>query len=172
LYRFAEDLVERRLQEYRRAPASQGGSGELPSAADFTFDQPFSGSGWHIRERQADGWYCWMDREATLHLSLEGGGDHTLHCHVAHVASAEAWQGLEVCVNDQPVELSARVACPPTSVVARVPAELLAVVPGRVRLGFRVPQTVCPWERDPANPDRRRLGVALSRVQLLPCAAA
>jgi hypothetical protein len=171
LYRFAEQLVERRLRRLRSSPARLPGRDDLPSAADFTFDQPIRGSGWHIRERGADAWYCWTNREASLHLSLSGTGDHVLRCQVAHAACEEAWRGLEVSVNGNRLEVKAPAASPPCVLEARVPAGLLGRLPGRVRFGFRVPQTVCPWERDPTNPDRRQLGVAVSRLQMQPCHA-
>jgi 4-hydroxybenzoate polyprenyltransferase len=169
LYRLAEQLFEERRQTAARSPAAAVPEASLSSAADFTFDQPIRGSGWHIRERGADGWYCWTDQEASLHLRLSGTGDHNLHLQVEHAACVEAWLGLSVSINGCPVELTARQGAPPGPVAARVPAHLLSNSPGRVLLTLRVPRTVRPLDGDPGNPDSRRLGVALSRVQLTPC---
>jgi 4-hydroxybenzoate polyprenyltransferase len=172
LYRFAEELVEARLHADVPSAARGALPDSLPDAADFTFDQPIRGSGWHVREADAAGWYCWTGQHALLRLALASSGDHTLRLQVDHAACPEAWRGLEVCVNGRPVKLASRGASPPASVVAEVPALLLADSTGRVEIGLRVPQTVCPAERDPDNPDSRRLGIALSRLQLVPRRAA
>jgi hypothetical protein len=173
LYRVAEQLVDQRWEARATAEAAPGPPDDsLLSAADFTFDQPIHGCGWHVRERGERGWYCWTDQEAVLHLGLKTTGDHTLECAVDHAACLEAWQGLEITVNGSPVGLTSKPDGPPGIVVARVPEPLLGDPPGPVRVGLRVPRTVCPNSNDPSNPDARRLGVAVSRVRLRPSGGA
>jgi hypothetical protein len=141
----------------------------LPPAADFTFDLPIRGTGWHVREAGARGWYCWMGEQAALKLALTSGGDHRLRLNVEYAAGPEAWRGLEVRVNGHPVTLTREQPVPPSAVVAEVPGRLLSVSPEIVEIDLRVPRTVCPSDADRDNPDSRQLGLALSRVRLQPC---
>ena len=112
--------------------------------------------------------YCWSDREAVLTLKMASADDHELQCEVRYAASAEAWNDLAVSVNGHPVALSSQSGAPPGQIVAPIPGQWLGQSPGQVQLGFRVAHTVRPSDRDPQNPDTRRLGIALSRVRLVP----
>lgn len=166
LYRFAEELLEQRRPV--EPAASKFKLEPLPSAREFRFDQPIRGAGWYMRERGSDGWFCWMGIQAELHLKLVTRGPHFLSLQVEHAASSLAWKGLEVKINDEPVSLIRQSRKTPATVSANVPAHLLDRSPGHVRVGLKVPQTVCPCEADSCNPDSRNLGIALSRLQLQP----
>ena len=165
LYRHAERLIEQRRATARPEPLA---ALARPDAADFGFDQPIDGRGWHVREPGSGGWFCWMDQEARLNLDLRSSGDHRLECMVEHAACAEAWAGLAVTVNGHPVELGEKPAAAPGRISARIPGDWLGPVPGPVSIGFRVGRTIRPSDHDPGNPDTRRLGIALSRVRLAP----
>jgi hypothetical protein len=168
LYRFAEQLWHERLPS-RHGTIDQVPRLEdrLPDATDFWFDQPIRGRGWHIREKAADHWYCWSDQLATLHLALDTAGSHVLRFWVDYAASREALHGLEVRVNGVPVGSVPTETGDRFLVETRVPAAAVSASAGRVCIEFRVPHTVRPSDRDPKNPDTRRLGIALSRLQLL-----
>jgi hypothetical protein len=167
LYSFAQELWQQRTRSLDGATErSPWLDDQLPDAADFAFDQPIRGQGWHIRER-ADHWYCWSDQVATLHLALDSTGPHILRFWVDHAASLEALHLLQVRVNGRLVSLMPTEAGCGFLVEARVPAEAFHHAPvGHVCVEFRVPQTVRPSDRDPTNPDTRRLGIALSRLQM------
>jgi hypothetical protein len=164
LYRHAERLIEERRPTVRPRALTPA---PLAAAADFGFDQPIHGTGWHVREAANGTWFCWTDREASLTLRLESAGDHRLECAVEHASCAEAWADLAVTVNGQPVTLSEKPAAPPGPIRAQIDGASLARSPGQVTIGFRVPKTIRPSDGDPGNPDTRRLGIALSRIRLI-----
>jgi hypothetical protein len=165
LYRYAEQLIE---QSGKIARPRNPFSVALPEAADYTFDQPIHGHGWHVRELRDGDWYCWTDRDAALTLKLASAGDHELHCDVKYAASGDAWADLAVSVNGHPVALTSKPDVPPGRITARIPGHWLGQSPGQVSIGFRVAHTVRPSDLDSNNPDTRRLGIALSRVRLVP----
>ena len=80
LYRYAEQLIE---EKGKAARPRMSFSRDLPEAADYTFDQPIHGHGWHVREFGEAEWYCWTDRDAALILKPASAGDHELHCDVS-----------------------------------------------------------------------------------------
>src|SRR3569623_1295339 len=101
LYSFAAHLWQQRMGSsppVEHAKPARVDS-PLPDATHFTFDQPIRGRGWHIRERGAEGWYCWSGPEADLHLALNATGPHVLRVWVDHAASEQALQGLTASVN-------------------------------------------------------------------------
>ncbi|HWE72431.1 MAG TPA: sulfotransferase family 2 domain-containing protein [Stellaceae bacterium] len=170
LYRCAHQLWWERRRALRNPVAHANCLRDrLPDAAEFTFDQPIRGRGWHIREQAGDGWYCWSDQEATLHLALTTSGPHLLRFWVEHAASSEALQCLEVQVNGTAVSFRAVQMGARVLMEARVSAEALCAPADHVCIAFRVLHTVRPSDRNPMNPDIRRLGIALSRLQLQPC---
>jgi hypothetical protein len=164
LYHRAQGLIEERRSTVRSRPLSPA---PLADASDFGFDQPIHGTGWHVREAAAGTSFCWTDREATLTLRLDATGDHRLECMVEHASCAEAWAELAVSVNGHPVTLDPTSAAPPGWISARVDGAWLAASPGQATIGFRVPRTIRPSDGNPANPDTRHLGVALSRIRLI-----
>jgi hypothetical protein len=167
LYSFAEQLWQERMRSARVAPAKPAhADSPLPDAANFTFDQPIRGRGWHIREHGAEGWYCWSGEEARLYLALNTTGPHVLRLWIDHAASEQALHGLEACVNGIPLSFVPAAAGRRWLVEALVPPE--AITAGRVCIEFHVPHTLRPSDGDPLNPDTRRLGVALSRLKLQP----
>jgi hypothetical protein len=163
LYRVADQLVECPRQAELSPALARA---ELPSAADFTFDQPIHGRGWHVREHGERGWFAWTDREAVLHLGLETVGDHILECTVEHASCWEAWQDLEISVNGNSLALLTKPDVPPGTIAVSVPAEVLCGSSGRMSVGLRVRRVVRPIEQDPSSPDARPLGVAVSRVRV------
>jgi hypothetical protein len=165
LYRYAGQLIEERGKIGRVQKLFPVG---LPAAADYTFDQPVSGYGWHVREFLDGQWFCWTDEDAALGLRLASVGEHELHCDVRYAASSDAWKDFAVTVNGHLAVLISKPEVPPGRITARIPGSWLAQSPGHVSIGFRSAHTVRPSDRDANNPDTRRLGIALSRIQLAP----
>lgn len=163
LYRYAGELIRDRRET---AASPNLVSVPLPDAADYTFDQPVPGHGWYIRESLDGEWFCWTDWDASITLKLSSAGEHELRCNVRYVASAEAWRDLAISVNGHPVAVASRPGVPPGWIAAPIPREWLHSP--EVNIGFRVAHTVRPSDRDPENPDTRRLGIALSRIQVVP----
>jgi hypothetical protein len=174
LYRLGEELLERRLREFstegrlsepRRRPGLSDG--------DFTFAQGGYGQGWYPRENYGNRWYAWSgpDREAWIEMAPHSGGDHLLRLRIVHALQPQILAGLEIRVNGEPVRLQVwrRTSVPANiEVEAAVPAGLLEEHSGRARISINVPEVVRPCDLDPANPDKRELGVAVDRIQLLP----
>ena len=163
LYGYGEELLEQRSKTGSPMPFPAA----LPEAANYTFDQPVLGYGWHVREFREPDWYCWTDSDAVLRLKVAAGGDHELQCEVKYAASADAWTDLAVSINGHPVTLTSKPQSPPGWIKARIPGQWLVSSSGEVLIGFRVAQTVRPSDLDSDNPDTRRLGVALSRIRLV-----
>jgi hypothetical protein len=163
LYRRACDLFEERL---RSAPTGPGLKPVPPADADFTFDHPVPGTGWHPRERGAEGWFCWSGPVATLHLRQAGRGAGRLRLRVVHALSTQAIDGLQVWVNGGAVPMRRRGAGLPADLEADIPAQLLREPDGRVELCFRPGATARACDVNPDSRDQRQLGVALSRVRI------
>lgn len=158
--------------ETARPPASGG----LPAAAEFTFDQPIHGRGWHGRERFDERWICWtgVERVATLNLRLETDGPHFFEGTLASYLEQDVLEGLEIELNGVPLDLERRV----TTEGVRLAGTIASIRregrersrPGVVQLCFRVPRLLRPCDVDPASSDDRRLGVAVSGIRLTPVA--
>lgn len=163
LYRYGEELFEQRRKTGSPIPFAVA----LPEAANYTFDQPVIGHGWHVREFREGDWYCWTDSDAVLALKAASGGDHELQCEVKYAASSEAWSDLKVSVNGHPVTLISRPQFPPGWIKARIPSQWLVSSSDGISIGFHVARTVRPSDLDSNSPDTRRLGIALSRIRLV-----
>ena len=166
LYRVAERL----FQAWRPDPRLL--SRPLPACPDFTFDQPIHGGGWHAREKDDRGWFCWTGPEAWLDLRPVSAGECVLEARVAHVMHPRALEGLEVRVNGREVAIHFRSEGNFPVVTAVVPAALVAVNPRRVRIAFSVREAVRVRDLVPDSPDARVLGVAFDRVRLTPATRA
>jgi hypothetical protein len=76
--------------------------------------------------------------------------------------------GLRLEVGGRPVAARVPAGGLPAVVEAAVPAAALGGAPGPVEVVLRPGRTARPCDLDPASGDRRTLGVAVSRVELLP----
>lgn len=170
LYQFAERLFFRRLQALQW-PAGQTGK-HLPDCVYFTFDQPIHGQGWYLRERGSHGWFCWMgaEREAWIDLKLEGKGERWLQAGVVHVLRPSVLDSLQIRVNGQPLEVYQRPQGSGYVIEGLVPAAVAEAARDRVRISFRVNETVRPRDLIPESLDERVLGVALGHIRLMPVA--
>lgn len=173
LHRCAIDLFERRLSEWRSAgspPEPTLDWDPPPDARDFSFDQAVRGSGWEPREFLDDRWFCWTGatHRASLDLSITTAGDHDLYCEVAHVLKPSILDGVEVCVNGQRVPVTPQRSDDVVGLYGTIPGRTVERGRGTVRLDFLVPETMRPRDVNPKSPDRRELGIALSRIRVEP----
>lgn len=161
----------RRLIAERRGGSEPGACGPLPRAEAYGFDQPVHGTGWHERERDAGGWFCWTGREeeSVLHFAAApAAGDCLLTIRIAHAIEPAALQDIRVSVNAQPVACSLRQGGLEPDVVARVPARILGADPEGMRLAIRAGARRRPCDLSAASSDTRLLGVAVRRIDLTP----
>lgn len=167
LYQFAARRLDETLQGQRTtSPAS------LPDASDFSVDLPIHGHGWYTRERDANGWFCWMGTspEAWLDLRVAGEGDHRLECRIAHVIRPSILSGVEVYCNDERlrIRIEPSTGAVRNTLVARIPGRLLQTRGERVRIRFRLKETCRPCDLQPGDRDVRPLGFALGGIRMQP----
>lgn len=147
------------------------------AACRITFDQPLpQATGWYEPERDARGQaWRWLgpDPSAVVDLPLEPARELRIQFCVRHTITPEILESLTLAVNDQPI------AC------TQAPAEgegiiCTGVIPATVidptdrraaRISFHVARTLAPATLDPSSDDTRRLGVALSWVEIAPVEA-
>lgn len=181
LYAFACQLFEERFAKLNgdQVPGNDSilpepSKSPLPDAVQFTFDQAIHGYGWHLRERTGDGCICWMGAEmsAWVDLQLSKPVQSTLSCHIAYVLSPQILESVQVCVNGHTVSMQLTSEGQEHVLRGDVPAEWLCPNNGRVRVMFTVGHTIRPCDVNPNHPDRRPLGIALSRLALTPAANA
>ncbi len=141
-----------------------------PPAADYRFDLPVTGNGWHPRERYNDRWICWNGYEpvADLELSINSGGDSQLECRVEKILHPRVLDGLQLRIGETPLDWQMEHRQEHFLLKARVSRHSLPLPGGRIRLVFDTPHTVRPCDIAPGNPDSRRLGVAVSGIRLRP----
>jgi hypothetical protein len=164
LYEHARQLAAQRRSHARPAPAAP-----LPSLQPFNFDQPLHGIGWHDREFDARGCFCWTGAAQESWLDFQppaAGGACRLMAWIAHAVHPEALTGLRIAVNTQPLAVGFRAAEEGVIVEAHVPPSALGGAGERVRISFQTSQRWRPCDLDADSGDRRTLGVALRRIEL------
>lgn len=143
-----------------------------PRALRFSFDRPVPGSGWHgVEYNPHHGTFRWTGPEpiATLQLPLAPDlADHdlTLRCRVLRVSRPSLLRSLHVSVNGRPISL-AQTRRWDGSVICEgpLPRALLTGTPF-AQIVLDVGQTYMPEGGE--HRDTRRLGVALSWLELAP----
>lgn len=177
LYRFAETLLSQRMAALRAdqsldrsIPDAAPRPLRLPDAASYTFGRPIHGRGWHTREHDGTTWICWTGREPDtwVDLALADPVPSYLTCRVRHIVSREALDSTRVLVNGHPVALRQRHDDGAVLLEGNVPSEWLYRFADRVRVAFDVPGAMSPHDADPTHPEHRRLGLALSAIELRP----
>jgi hypothetical protein len=160
----------------RLAPPPEGGPDEsdwwtaLPQGSAVTFDTPVPGLGWYLPETDGARSFCWSGPggESWVDLRPAGPGERVFRCAIAHVLDPRVLEELEVRINDQALSFRRQADGPGARLEGRVPARVLAGSPGRARVTFRVRPMLRPCDLDPASPDARPLGIAVSRLSLDP----
>lgn len=164
---FARDR-ERMSSEGAACGFADGPRTHLPHGSTFTFDQAIHGGGWYPREKFEQNWLCWMgaERQASIDLRLEGGGEHTLQCRGVRVLRPSVLDGLEVSVNGHPLAIRQLPGEGGLILEMRIPACALAACQDRARIVFTVRETFRPSELVPGTPDSRSLGIALGSIHV------
>ena len=154
----------------RRFKGLEPGGAETPTGARVDLGAPLPGLEWHPAERDAQGAFRWSAaRDAALEVpwSTPAGEPAKLRMGVAYLLRGADLGELGASVDGFPVALErgADEAGGPV-----LEAELPAAGDHRRRLArvvVRTPALRRPCDLDPANPDRRRLGVALRWVEIV-----
>src|SRR5262249_37530106 len=92
---------------------------------------------------------------------------HTFRCHVRVAIAEDVLTGMEAWIDDEQLKLAWRPADPGVEVTAPIRATLLQER-RPVRLTIRVPRTMRGCDRYSSSTDTRRLGLAISRIGLIP----
>lgn len=154
----------------RRFKGLEPGGAETPAATRLDLGQPLPGLEWHPAERDGLGAFRWSAaREAALEVpwSTPPGEPAKLRLGFAYLLEGTDLGALEVAVDAFPVALE---RTPDEAGGPVLEAELPAAGDHRRRLArvvVRAPALRRPCDLDPANPDRRRLGVALRWVEIV-----
>lgn len=143
---------------------------EVPDSANYQFDRPLYGLGWHLLERDGATWFRWTgpEKDSWLDLAWRGIGPGRLRCRVLHAMSPAILRSLQIHVNGQPVALRFHAQEPGCEVEAFVADKLLQAGQGRVRISFHVNGTRRPCDCQPNNTDTRSLGLAIGDPSLAP----
>jgi hypothetical protein len=155
----------------RRFKGLSAGGAETPAPARVDLGGPLPGLEWHPAESDAEGAFRWSAaREAALEVpwGTAPGEPARLRLGLAYLLDAADLGRLEVAVDAFSVALVRTVDAAGNVVLA---AELPAVGDHRRRLArvvVRAPALRRPCDLDPANSDRRRLGVALRWAEIVP----
>jgi ectoine hydroxylase-related dioxygenase (phytanoyl-CoA dioxygenase family) len=142
----------------------------LPFGSDVKFDRPVPGLGWYLPETDGIQSFCWSGpgQESWLDLPVVGPGERVFRCAIAHALDPQCLEKLHVRINGQPLSFRQQVDGHGVQLEGSVPSQLLAGRPNRLRVTFLVPRMVRPCDVNPASPDARPLGIAVSRVALEP----
>ena len=144
---------------------------------DLTFDQPISGTGWHLREGNADTdtLFRWTGpaTESTLDLPLASGQDLTLRMKVVGGITPEVVNGLTLTVGDRPIPLTKVCHVQDDGLFlvlyqGTIPQSVIESDRPFTRLRFQVPRTQSLQSLDPSNPDYRPVGLAVNQIRLSP----
>lgn len=171
LFSLAErrELLERKFWSSNRRP----GLAEL----DYTFDQPLAGWGWQEREflpSDQNRCFRWTgpENESVMWLPLCRRGPLWIEVDVLMAIDGSRGSCLRLQVDGREVPLGPvpGVKLPLDGQVWRgcLPANPSASEGAFTALSFRVPETICPYDRNPEAMDFRKLGVALSGIRLWP----
>jgi polysaccharide pyruvyl transferase WcaK-like protein len=140
----------------------------LPPEHDFRFDRPIPGMGWHVRETDNQLHFAWtgLEPEAWIDFRPLHLGDHVLRCEVIHILAEQAFESAQISVNGKNLQLERRRAGATLILQARVPTAYFNLRNDRIRVSLTVQKRLRPCDLDPASPDKRQLGLGVSRISL------
>jgi hypothetical protein len=146
----------------------------LPPGHDYTFDRPIPGRGWHVREKEGEHHFAWtgLEPEAWIDFRIVGAGDHVLRLEVVHMLAQNAARELQLSVNGQPLALSQHPVEGALLLEARIPEAVLRTRSDRVRIALQSPSLLRPCDLNPESTDKRKLGLGIRRISLLPVGTA
>lgn len=140
----------------------------IPDAANFTPEQSILGEGWHIRDKENGEWICWSGPESKswleLTTTLQSSAQMTIGLFM--VIHPEVFERLKLSVNgvDLPHTILRDGEKPRLKVA--IPGKIMRAANGRLRLGIDTGVTHCPADLFSGSPDQRKLGLAITGIQL------
>lgn len=142
------------------------GSFPIPDAATFSIEQPILGEGWQIRERENGEWVCWSgpDTRPWLELSTRIQGAATMNIHLLQVIHPDVLRLLKVSINGEVLPHTVLAVEEKLGLKVSIPGRILRAAKGKIRLGFDTGVTYCPGDLFPGSPDKRKLGLAITRI--------
>lgn len=141
-------------------------------AFEYQFDQPLVGTGWYNREVNPDhGVYRWSGPHnmATLDFPLAAGSDLKIKLEILMALSQSVLDTLELEIEGARIPL--KLSQNPSGTLTYegvIPAAVLAQAGGLAPLALKVKETLTPGSVYLGNPDKRRLGFALKKVEITP----
>lgn len=167
-YASAENLQQRLEQHYQACFESQ----VTPvRRVTFTFEQGFSGSGWHGWEgegRHLPFRWTGPGTVSTLDFPPLDPGSYRVEIRVINAITPEVLSSLQLCVNQTPLHLISLYCDEDTAVLQGVISPEVVRDAPFTRLTFRVSHTRSLQAVQPTTPDRRAVGVAVDLVQIYP----
>lgn len=174
LYEYAQELFDERYAAMQQALLTQHYQQQFrqhftpTDTADVSLAHVLPGSGWHAAETSpVHGIYRWMGPDPVAYVDVPLQRDKPLQLRVTVVdtASMEILQSLRAFVDDEPVALTGQSLPDDAALYTGViPAQPNA--DGRSRITLRVSETVP--ENPEADAPTRRIGLAISRIQIMP----
>lgn len=159
----------RRLARERRGIPCGEAAAPLPEASDYRLDRPMLGNGWHMRERDPGGWFCWCGKSEEARLffrPVAPAARYRLSIEVAHTIHPDALRHAQVAVNGAPLGSRVDFGGRRPIILADVPPQRLAHDPRRLCIAIRPGLRRRASEIYPASGDSRLLGIAISRIAL------
>lgn len=137
----------------------------------FTFDQGFSGSGWHGWEgegRHLPFRWTGPGTEATLDFPPLVPDKYVVELRVINAVTPEVLSSLQLRINQTPLHLISLYCDEDTAVLRGSIPETAVIDAPFTRLTFSVGQTRSLQSANPTVADRRSVGVAIDLVQIYP----
>lgn len=137
----------------------------------FSLDKAFYAFEWHGLERTSEGTiYQWTGprTESSLDIPIATDGDMKMEMHILFAITPEALDGLRLLINNQRVRFTMKKhEMAGWSLTCDIPANIAqSGAKNNIRVTLKTPQTVAPVELDPHHQDRRRLGLAVSDIEM------
>ena len=157
--------------EAQRDAVSDASPGDpsLPDQVEVALDEFIDGSNWHAPEQEPAGRarrWSGPGTRATVNIFVNRSHSLELTFEIIGAADPEVLDGLRLFADGEPIahELAHR----------RRGRAVIAAAPGRrgVEVGFDVPFTVAPAQRDPTLRDMRELGICVRQVAVRPLPSA
>ncbi len=143
------------------------GTFPIPDAAEFTPVQSMLGEGWQIREKAEGEWVCWTgpETEAWLELATPLRSKASMTLLFRQALHPDVLTQLKLSINGtilvpKRIQQEGRLG-----MKLSIPGPLMQQANGRLRLGIEAP-TFRVSELYPESPDQRKLGIALTQIDL------
>ncbi len=139
----------------------------IPDASGFTPLQPMLGDGWQIREKAEGEWVCWTgpEKHAWLELSTTLRATAIMVLMFRQAIHPDVLAQLKLSINGTILFPQRIKDAGQLGLELTIPGKLMQQANGRLRLGIEAP-TFRVSDLYPDSPDQRKLGIALSGIDL------